>query len=175
MNDQGLQFHFEVNMNKDLALQYRSSDARTEVTLRFWVEKVKKLDEKWLRDAHILQETIKMSLCPGTKNRPSSDPNRKPKPFTSGPPAGSPSSSSPRLPALTNDERKILRDNSGCFKCCLPFQSHTSRDCPNRFPNAATYKFLSLDDVKRLQKKSVANKTSVVVTRSVEQASTHSG
>ena len=168
MNDQGLRFHFEANMNKDLALQYRSSDARTEVALRFWVKKVKKLDEKRLRDARILRETIEMSLRPGFKNRPSSDPDRKPKPFTSGPPAGSPSSSSPRLPALTDDECKILRDNSRCFKCCLPFQSHTSHDCPNGFPNAATYKSLSLDDVKRLQKKSIANKTSVAAVESEE-------
>ena len=109
-----------------------------------------------------------MSLHPGTKNRPSSDPDQKPKPFTSGPPAGSPSSSSPRLPALTDDECKILCDNSGCFKCCLPFQSHTSHDCPNGFPNAATYKSLSLNDVKRLQKKSVANKASVTAVESEE-------
>ena len=50
----GLHYHLEANMSKDLAVEYCSSEAKNEATLRLWIEKVKKLDEKRMRDTRQL-------------------------------------------------------------------------------------------------------------------------
>ena len=51
LSEARLCYHLEANMNKDLAVEYCSSDAKNDATLRLWIEKVKKLDEKCMRDA----------------------------------------------------------------------------------------------------------------------------
>lgn len=44
------------------------------------------------------------------------------------------------MPKLTDEERDYLNANSGCFKCRRTNVSHRSSDCPNGFPDGATYK-----------------------------------
>jgi hypothetical protein len=41
---------------------------------------------------------------------------------------------------LKPDERKLLMDNNGCFKCQLFNQSHSAINCPNDFPDGNKYK-----------------------------------
>lgn len=48
-------------------------------------------------------------------------------------------SSLPRLPKLTIEERDFLKQHNGCFKCRRKDAGHISKDCPNPFPNPATY------------------------------------
>ena len=59
------------------------------------------------------------------------------------------SSNTPRrfVPKLTDNEKKLLSENNGCFKCCIPFTNHCSANCPNDFPDPATYKTLTFHDV----------------------------
>ncbi|KAH9945521.1 hypothetical protein B0H21DRAFT_694142, partial [Amylocystis lapponica] len=45
----------------------------------------------------------------------------------------------PSLPKLTADERLLLQKHRGCFKCRRPNQDHITANCPNDFPDAATY------------------------------------
>jgi len=40
-----------------------------------------------------------------------------------------------------------LNDNEGCVKCCNFFENHHAANCPNNFPNLATYKTLMQADV----------------------------
>lgn len=54
---------------------------------------------------------------------------------------------SARLPPLDPSERLLLENNSGCTKCRRVFVTHTHRDCPNNFPDAATYRTLTQKDV----------------------------
>ena len=83
------------------------------------------------------------------KSRPTDDKRKANDPAHRWPPA-----STPRLPLLTDEERKLLRENEGCFKCCLPFQTHQTYNCPNGFPDVATYKTITAETVRRLAKKS---------------------
>lgn len=48
--------------------------------------------------------------------------------------------SKPKVPRLTEDERKILMDNDGCFKCRRIGAGHQSKDCQVGFPDLAAYK-----------------------------------
>jgi hypothetical protein len=66
-----------------------------------------------------------------------------------------------RLPPLTDDERQLLRDNEGCFKCREPFVQHSSNNCPNGFPDGATYKPLTAASI--AAKKTRKNSSTVAV------------
>ena len=151
LSEAGLRYHLEANMNKDLAVEYRSSDAKNAATLRLWIEKVKKLDEKRMRDARQLREQIEASMRNNPKSRPTDDKRKVNDPARRWPPHQP--ASAPRLPLLTDEERKLLRENEGCFKCRLPFQTHQTYNCPNGFPDVATYKTITAETVRRLAKK----------------------
>ena len=58
-----------------------------------------------------------------------------------------PSSSGFRVPcpAITDAERMICREFSGCHKCRRLFVDHKSINCPNEFPDGRTYKPLTCE------------------------------
>ncbi|KAG6875896.1 hypothetical protein C0992_001883 [Termitomyces sp. T32_za158] len=54
-------------------------------------------------------------------------------------PGQSKSTTRPRLPALTDEEKGLLRENSGCFKCRRLFVNCRTDNCPNGFPDPVGY------------------------------------
>ena len=68
-----------------------------------------------------------------------------------------------RAPRLTTEERKLLQDNAGCFKCQQFFQSHTSSTCTNHFPNAKGYEMLTAADVEAARTKKHAKPIAAVI------------
>ena len=48
---------------------------------------------------------------------------------------------------LTDGERTLLRENSGCFKCRQFFQNHVTLSCPNSFPDVNRYTTLIAADM----------------------------
>ena len=38
------------------------------------------------------------------------------------------------MPKLTDEEKKILSDHDGCFKCRHPYAGYRTHKCPSRFP-----------------------------------------
>lgn len=68
-----------------------------------------------------------------------------------------------RAPPLTADERKLLRDNAGCYKCRQFFQNHTSATCPNDFPDPKGYKTLTSADVEAARTKKRAKPIAAVL------------
>ena len=44
-----------------------------------------------------------------------------------------------RCPFLTDEERKVLSEHDGCFKCRMPYTNHFTRDCPTGFPSPDNY------------------------------------
>ena len=58
MSDANLRYHFEAHMHKDLAIEYRTSDAKDEADLCKWIEKVKRLNEKRQCEARSLHDQI---------------------------------------------------------------------------------------------------------------------
>ncbi|KAF9236821.1 hypothetical protein BU15DRAFT_49524 [Melanogaster broomeanus] len=142
LNDAALKYHLEAHMHPDLALEYRSADISAEEALRPWIEKVRLLDEKRSRDVARQREAVEKAIK--ANHAPSAD-RRSAFASSSKPLGATLSSNRPfvRLPPLTTEERKLLQDNDGCFKCRLPFQRHTSRNCTNDFPDAKSYKTLT--------------------------------
>ncbi|EIW59628.1 uncharacterized protein TRAVEDRAFT_81080, partial [Trametes versicolor FP-101664 SS1] len=59
--------------------------------------------------------------------------------------------SKPKVPRLTEDERRILMENNGCFKCRRIGAGHQSKECPNGFPDLAAYNANSLAEQLRLK------------------------
>ena len=51
------------------------------------------------------------------------------------------------MPRLTEEEKRLLADNEGCYKCRCFFVNHRSSECPNRFPATANYRALTRADV----------------------------
>jgi hypothetical protein len=51
------------------------------------------------------------------------------------------------VPKLTEQEKTLLKDNEGCFKCRHLFVPHCSKDCPNYFPDLAMYKTITAKDI----------------------------
>lgn len=53
--------------------------------------------------------------------------------------ANSASATFVRLPKLTDQERQLLTEHEGCFKCRAFYAGHMSGRCPNGFPDAKGY------------------------------------
>jgi len=159
LTDVHILYHLESHLNADLAADYHA-ERIVEENLRLWIEKVRVLDEKRLRYLARQKEAVENALRnerarsvndkkPNTNTRSyakpgSSQAKDSSKPFT-------------RLPALTDTERQLLRDNDGCFKCREPFAGHTSSGCSKGFPDGASYKTLTASAVlaKKSKKKEV--------------------
>ncbi|KAG2144235.1 hypothetical protein DEU56DRAFT_910589 [Suillus clintonianus] len=147
LNDTNLQYHLESHMHPDLTAEYRTEQI-TEKDLRKWIEKVRLLDDKRV---HLLAKHKEAAEAAYRVERGKVNVDKK---LTSSTrfnskqtqSASNPSSSNKtfvRLPLLTDDERQLLRDNHGCFKCREPFVQHSSSTCPTGFPDGATYKPLT--------------------------------
>ena len=146
LSDEAIRYHLESHMHPDLMADYRSVKVDKEEDLRTWIDRVRSLDEKRLRDvAHMEVAAIRAN-----KHQPlqaSRTANLKEtKSSTEG-------KAHPQLPALTTEERTLLRDNSGCFKCRQFFQNHTTPMCPNNFPDVNGYTTLTAADVEAARTK----------------------
>ncbi|THG92983.1 hypothetical protein EW026_g8116 [Hermanssonia centrifuga] len=66
------------------------------------------------------------------------------KPLINGPSAGSTANvrRAAALPKLTDSERKLLEQSKGCLKCRKLNAGHFAKNCPDGFPDAASYRDL---------------------------------
>ncbi|KAG1786930.1 uncharacterized protein HD556DRAFT_1247607, partial [Suillus plorans] len=145
--DANILYHLESHMNPELAADYQAEQI-SETDLRKWIEKVRLLDERRLRYLVRQRDAVDAAL---RAERARSGGEKK---FTAGTrynaragqTATSTTSSSKtftRLPTLTDNERQLLRDNDGCFKCREPFAGHSSSNCSKGFPDGSSYKTLT--------------------------------
>lgn len=140
LDNDSMRTQLEVKMDPSLRQLYKSEKLSSEKDFQKWLESIRLIDntrhfsEK--RQREIADEAVraaKKPLLSSSKHNASSQRAN----------SGSASASSlatPRVPALTTDERKLLGANEGCFKCRIPFAGHLSRDCKNGFPDASNYK-----------------------------------
>ncbi|KIK90911.1 hypothetical protein PAXRUDRAFT_799867 [Paxillus rubicundulus Ve08.2h10] len=125
LSETSVKYHLEAHMHPDLALDYHARDIAQELILCKWVEKVRLLDDKRLREIAKQKEAVDTVLR--TVNRPSDKCPVTGQALKSGDNSRTPSNIKfVRLPALTTEEHKLLQDNKRCFKCRRPFQKHTS-------------------------------------------------
>ncbi|KAG1760618.1 hypothetical protein EDD22DRAFT_900292 [Suillus occidentalis] len=145
LTDTNLRYYLEARMHPDLADKY-FAERITETDLCKWIEKVGLLDDKRLYDIERYKELLEAVWRAErrkitTSKKPASSACSNPKAGRNMSTTSISSSSRPftRLPRLTDDERQLLRDNEGCFKCREPFVQHSSNNCPEGFPDGATY------------------------------------
>ena len=62
-------------------------------------------------------------------------------------------------PALTEDKKYLLNKHHGCRKCRRFYVAHRVKDCPNDFPNGATYKTLTEEMALKCMRRSAVAST----------------
>jgi hypothetical protein len=148
MDDSMLRNQLEAGLEPSLQAECSREGLCAITTLKDWIERVKKVDErlasdrKRYRDIFIEESNIRASKRPALGN--SRIPNAPTSNSTSS--AASSSGTKPfvRLPKLTDAEKDLLRAHSGCFKCRRFNAGHgsNSADCPG-FPSGGGYKTIT--------------------------------
>jgi hypothetical protein len=129
ISDQQLHDHFETQMDDALAVRCQNTAIISTTDYRSWINAVKQEDKllrQELQNAHSVSLNI---LATNNRSTPSS--------FTRAPlhPSTAPNTSSTaNFPKLTEEEKSILNDHNGCFKCRRPYAGHRTRECTNGFP-----------------------------------------
>ncbi|KIK33691.1 hypothetical protein CY34DRAFT_18213 [Suillus luteus UH-Slu-Lm8-n1] len=124
----------------------------TETDLHKWIDKVKVLNSKHMRNAaqqKKVVEVVALHTAQGktTGNKKlnlSSHLNAKAGQMLS---TTTSTKSFTCLPSLTDEEHQLLCDNDRCFKCHEPFVQHSMLNCSKGFPDGATYKLLTTTSV----------------------------
>jgi len=156
LSDDRLRDTLEANVDHDLRLLATDIDPVIRASLMDWLNTVEKLDAKrkleLKRHRELLSDELHHAKRQNTRTTTSySSQNRASSSYTSQN-VNPQSAQTCRLPALTLDERALLRDNRGCFKYWRFFQDHRTPNCPNDFPSADSYKPLSVEDLNRAKK-----------------------
>ncbi|KAF9643723.1 hypothetical protein BDM02DRAFT_3072787, partial [Thelephora ganbajun] len=138
ISDQQLRDYFEAHMNDSLAQRCQKSSIVSITDYRDWTKAVKQEDKLLRQDLENARSVGLNVLATNNKSRVaasshpvSSTPTSAY--YTSITSAPTPSSSSV-VPKLSDEERKILSEHDGCFKCRRPYVGHRTRECPNGFP-----------------------------------------
>ena len=111
LKDDALKNQLEAGMNEELREMYNEERIRDTAGFRDWLKKCKDLDERRTRLERRVDKRIQRQAP--RPRQPLAPTNRQPT-------VGSSAPYEPRkntLPPLTDDERRVLRDNNGCFKC----------------------------------------------------------
>ncbi|KAG1898327.1 uncharacterized protein F5891DRAFT_955705 [Suillus fuscotomentosus] len=132
----GAQLHnqLEVNICDELTMLVLRARLADNLTLKEWIEEVKHLDDKRLKDL-ASHKKIAEELYRSSKRTTSSN-------HTKNPSSPKTYNSSSHLGGLTETERTLLMDHKGCFKCRKFYVSHHSKECTDSAPEASSYKTL---------------------------------
>jgi hypothetical protein len=131
-----------VNAELSAALSRKDYSA---LSFTEWLDKVKSLDDTRLHNvSRIADEAARLNRR--NDSRPASSASSR---SLSRPPLSTSSTTNapqPRrsVPKLSDDERKLLSDHEGCFKCRTFHAGHRSAECPKGFPDTSTYKPLTV-------------------------------
>ncbi|KAJ8694825.1 hypothetical protein PTI98_007470 [Pleurotus ostreatus] len=147
MNNDFIRDAIEAGMEADLAVECHRENTNSVVAFKGWMDEVKRLDEKRRqRLEEIVKEFARLSVKPNAGG--GSGTNRAPlKTFAAAKPSNAVSHSSSStfvpIPKLLDEERKLLQNNGGCFKCRRFWTNHIGPQCPNPPINGATYKTIT--------------------------------
>ena len=144
-DETSLRLTLEKNMAVDLEERVRRLEIPRTSRFKDWVEKVKKEDKVRLRDDEKAEKRLLEMAKKMHKNdqRPPTEvkKNAYPARTTLAPR----NMNSKTLPKLTADERAIILNHQGCFKCRRLYVDHVGVNCPNNFPPAESYKPLTVE------------------------------
>ncbi|KAJ7158308.1 hypothetical protein C8R43DRAFT_882412, partial [Mycena crocata] len=149
-----LRHTMEAGMCQELKDEYANDEPAKDVDLDkidAWRTEVDRVDRKRLIDHHKAKRMAEALLrAEALKRKAENDGERtskKPASSTSSKPPSTSSTASSRparnCPKLTDDEKKLLDENDGCRKCRRFFCGHLGHNCPNDWPDAASYETLT--------------------------------
>ncbi|KAG1796105.1 uncharacterized protein BJ212DRAFT_1306422 [Suillus subaureus] len=134
LTDAQLHNQLKANICDELTTSVLRARLTDNLTLKEWIEEVKHLNDKWLKDltSHkkIMEELYKALRCTTSSNH------------TKNPSSSKPYNSSSCLGSLTETECTLLMDHKGCFKCQKFYITHQSKECTDGAPDASSYKML---------------------------------
>jgi hypothetical protein len=161
----------EIRLSKKVS----SEKVNKVLDFRKWLNGVRRCDEVFRAEREeyeqIPRDNRESSCRTSVSNEPSSRriPNQNNNPSTS---SSSTAANSATIPApckqclkLLDSERKLLNKNNGCLKCRKFFVEHRAVNCPNNFPNPATYRSITQADVDRFKRTKTRGIAAVVSTQ----------
>lgn len=136
--------HSQAHANKDLKCLIRSpkyrSDLAAHTSFQQWLLAVKALNEEHIKNDKRVQVAIAEAVAK-VKAPPNKTSNLSiTRVATISCTVNAPAGTENKLPCLTEAERRLLRENDGCYKCRRPFVKHVSTTCPYGFPDTTNYK-----------------------------------
>lgn len=150
MNDDFLRDAIEAGMDPELAVECHRENTNTITDFRPWLDEVKRLDKRRRqRFEEIVKEFARLNIrttVPGRVPFKMAAVANTTRPVASQALSSQTSSFVP-IPKLTDEERVLLKENGGCFKCCRFFAGHIGPHCPNPPLDSAGYKTLTAQDV----------------------------
>ncbi|KIJ99028.1 hypothetical protein K443DRAFT_8699 [Laccaria amethystina LaAM-08-1] len=146
-DDAALHNHLEAHLDEELRARLKHNEARKDKVLKTWIASVCLIDK------------VHANTRPDTLHGPSRRGNTAQSNATAT--ASSSTSSFVKLPPLTDDERTLLNEHSGCTKCHRLYTNHRSQSCPDGFPPGKGYKTLMVADALAVKKAKAVAKQSV--------------
>jgi len=140
----------QINAGMEVHLSKKVSSEKLNKVIGFckWLSEVRRCDdilhtereeyERIAKDNHDSSRCVNHFNDPSSCHVPNNNTLSAPILSTS----SAPSAPRKQCPKLLDTKHKLLNDNDGCVKCRNFFQEHRAADCPNDFPNPATYKTL---------------------------------
>jgi hypothetical protein len=150
LDEEKLRHRIEAGMDELLARRCMHAKANKVQGLKKWLVEVKRLDDLMRAERKEFESIARAGRESNRRSNPLGEPSQR---------ANAPAASGSRttrpggktLPKLTESERQLLFDNDGCLKCRKFFAGHHSVNCPNAFPNTASYHTLTQADVDKVK------------------------
>ena len=119
----------QLTLNLDPELHAKAAKTGPHKDLSTWIEAVTEIDRERQQDKKRLHEHMESFMCshkqPFVPSRPF---NGSENPLTTAT-SSTPSSSTPYPPRLTEEERRLLQEHDGCFKCRTFYAGHRQATC----------------------------------------------
>jgi hypothetical protein len=170
-------FCHQLGMGMEIRLSKKVSSEKVNKVLDFckWLNDVRRCDdvlcvereecERIARDNRESSRQTNFSNEPSSRRIPNQNNNLSAS--SSSAAANSAIISAPRkqCPKLLDSERKLLNENNRCLKCRKFWVDHRAVNCPNNFPNPATYRSITQADVDRFKRTKIRGVAAVVPTQ----------
>ncbi|THG99428.1 hypothetical protein EW026_g2928 [Hermanssonia centrifuga] len=136
--------HIKSHSVADLRVKVETAEVKALIDFQEFREVLSEADIQRHRDRTIRKHEIESLIAATARSQPtllSRPPVSSSSVLAGGGSAGALANSRRTgiLPKLTTDEKKLLEDQRGCFKCRKLNAGHLSKACTNGFPNATTY------------------------------------
>ncbi|RDX49663.1 hypothetical protein OH76DRAFT_1350553, partial [Lentinus brumalis] len=139
LDDAAFRTIVSANLVEELNHACLDDDIADIVSFQDWKAAISNLDAK----RHRLLDIVKNSVSARTSGKTSSGSGNVPRSSGSGNGSGvSAGSKGSGIPKLTDGDRKLLNEHSGCYKCRRFYAGHLANECKT-WPNPATYQPLS--------------------------------